>query len=468
MFALLAVKHSPFFLYRCNIIIMKSKKLYTKLLLASGLLLFSASLTSCNDFLTLLPTDQLPEENFWQDKADLDGVRAGAYDQLANATQTGKILQWGELRSDNLTLNTVSNTSIDNLQNAILQPNNNMFDWAGFYTGINYCNLVIEKGADMTVPGKEVDPSFTRAEYNSYRAEMFALRSLYYFYLVRSYRDVPYVTSSVRTDAEAMKSRIAVSSGVAILGECIDSVETNLKYATENFGSDAENRGRFTKNGMRALLADMYLWRACMLKDYVSKDGAGRVNLSDVAATDADGNVTGSYTTKDGEAITDAYCNTLAKTCLEKAKKYLEEKGYADHVIELEESSATVQLAAEALGVEQGMIAKTMSFLVDGEPILILTEGTAKVDNRKYKDQFHVKAKMIPFDEVEEYIGHAPGGVCPFGIKDGIKVYLDESLKCFEMVYPAAGNDHSAVRLTIAELEDVAGACGWIDVCKEM
>lgn len=325
MFALLAVKHSPFFLYRCNIIIMKSKKLYTKLLLAGGLLLFSGSLTSCNDFLTLLPTDQLPEENFWQDKADLDGVRAGAYDQLANATQTGKILQWGELRSDNLTLNTVSNTSIDNLQNAILQPNNNMFDWAGFYTGINYCNLVIEKGADMTVPGKEVDPSFTRAEYNSYRAEMFALRSLYYFYLVRSYRDVPYVTSSVRTDAEAMKSRIAVSSGVAILGECIDSVETNLKYATENFGSDAENRGRFTKNGMRALLADMYLWRACMLKDYVSKDGAGRVNLSDVAATDADGNVTGLYTTKDGEAITDAYCNTLAKTCLEKAKKYADD-----------------------------------------------------------------------------------------------------------------------------------------------
>ena len=145
---------------------------------------------------------------------------------------------------------------------------------------------------------------------------------------------------------------------------------------------------------------------------------------------------------------------------LEKAKKYLEEKGYADHVIELEESSATVQLAAETLGVEPGMIAKTMSFLVDGEPILILTEGTAKVDNRKYK--------MIPFDEVEEYIGHAPGGVCPFGIKDGIKVYLDESLKRFETVYPAAGNDHSAVRLTIAELEDVAGACGWIDVCKEM
>ena len=153
---------------------------------------------------------------------------------------------------------------------------------------------------------------------------------------------------------------------------------------------------------------------------------------------------------------------------LEKAKANLDKKGILDHVIELADSTATVAEAAEALGVEPGMIAKTMSFLQGDAPVLILTEGTAKIDNHKYKETFHVKAKMIPFDEVEEYIGHAPGGVCPFGIKDGIKVYLDESLKRFETVYPAAGNDHSAVRLTIAELEDVAGACGWIDVCKEM
>ena len=152
---------------------------------------------------------------------------------------------------------------------------------------------------------------------------------------------------------------------------------------------------------------------------------------------------------------------------LEKAKAYLAEKGYADHVIELEDSRATVQLAAQALGVEPGMIAKTMSFLIVEEAILILTEGTAKVDNRKYKDTFHMKAKMIPFEEVEGWIGHAPGGVCPFGIKEGIKVYLDESLKQFDTVYPAAGNDHSAVKLTIAELEEVAGAVGWVDVCKE-
>lgn len=288
--------------------------------MAGGLLLSSGLLTSCNDFLTLLPTDQLPEENFWQDKADLDGVRAGAYDQLAS--NTTKILQWGELRSDNLTLNNVSNTQIDNLQNAILQPSSNIFDWSSFYTGINYCNLVIEEGERMTTPGKEVDPSFTRADYNTYRAEMMALRSLYYFYLVRSYRDVPYVTTSVRTDAEAMKSRPAATEGVAVLGECIDSVEANLKYAANNFGSDAENCGRFTKKGAMALLADMYLWRACMLKDYVSKDGSGRVNLSDVAVVDAEGKATGAYTTKDGQTIDNAYCNDLAKQCLQKAVSY--------------------------------------------------------------------------------------------------------------------------------------------------
>ena len=153
---------------------------------------------------------------------------------------------------------------------------------------------------------------------------------------------------------------------------------------------------------------------------------------------------------------------------LEQAKKYLTEKGYADRIIELEESSATVQLAAEALGVEPGMIAKTMSFLQGEQPVLILTEGTARIDNRKYKDAFHMKAKMIPFEEVEQWIGHVPGGVCPFGVKEGIKVYLDESLKRFDTVYPAAGNDHSAVRLTIEDLENAVDSEGWIDVCKEI
>ncbi len=152
---------------------------------------------------------------------------------------------------------------------------------------------------------------------------------------------------------------------------------------------------------------------------------------------------------------------------LETAKRDLEQKGFAGHVIELEESTATVTLAADALGVEPGRIAKTMSFWQGEQAVLILTEGTARVDNRKYKDTFHVKAKMIAADEVEKAVGHAPGGVCPFGRKEGTEVYLDESLKKFDTVYPAAGNDHSAVRLTISQLEQAAGAKGWVDVCKE-
>lgn len=151
----------------------------------------------------------------------------------------------------------------------------------------------------------------------------------------------------------------------------------------------------------------------------------------------------------------------------EKAVKYLENKGMQERVIHLKESTATVAEAAAALGVQPGMIAKTMSFLQGDQPVLILTEGNARIDNRKYKDTFHIKAKMIPFGEVEQQIGHAPGGVCPFGIREGVTVYLDESLKQFETVYPAAGDDHSAVRLSVEELEQVAGAKGWVDVCKE-
>ena len=153
---------------------------------------------------------------------------------------------------------------------------------------------------------------------------------------------------------------------------------------------------------------------------------------------------------------------------IEKAKAYLAARGFLDHVIELAASTATVAEAAQALGVEPGMIAKTMSFLQGDKAILILTEGTAKVDNRKYKDTFHTKAKMIPFEDVEQLVGHAPGGVCPFGVPADVTVYLDESLRQFETVYPAAGNDHSAVKLTLPELEQVANAKGWVNVCKEI
>ena len=151
---------------------------------------------------------------------------------------------------------------------------------------------------------------------------------------------------------------------------------------------------------------------------------------------------------------------------IEKGRAYFRQFGMEDRVREFDVSSATVELAAQALGVEGARIAKTLSFKTGDSCILILAAGDARIDNRKYKDKFHMKAKMPTPDEVLEMIGHPVGGVCPFGINDGIDVYLDESLKRFDIVYPAAGTGNSAVKLTIDELYTSAEAVGWVDVCK--
>ncbi len=151
---------------------------------------------------------------------------------------------------------------------------------------------------------------------------------------------------------------------------------------------------------------------------------------------------------------------------LEKAKNYLSKFGMADRVVEFTSSSATVAEAAIAAGCTEGEIAKTLSFIVDDKPILIVVAGDVKIDNSKYKGYFHTKAKMIAFEDVEKLIGHAVGGVCPFGIEDGVTVYLDVSLKRFDMVYPACGSSNSAIKLTIEELEKTSAYIEWIDVCK--
>lgn len=151
---------------------------------------------------------------------------------------------------------------------------------------------------------------------------------------------------------------------------------------------------------------------------------------------------------------------------LEQAKKYLEEKGYGDRVKEFEVSSATVELAAAAVGVAPERIAKSLTFMTEDGPVMILCAGDAKIDNPKYKAFFHTKAKMLSPEEVKECIGHEIGGVCPFGIKEGVKVYLDESLKRFDIVYPACGSSNSAVELSLAELEGLSGCLKFIDVCK--
>lgn len=151
----------------------------------------------------------------------------------------------------------------------------------------------------------------------------------------------------------------------------------------------------------------------------------------------------------------------------ENVKGYFEKVGLGQRVIALEKSSATVEEAAEAIGCQPKQIAKTMSFFMNGKPILIVTAGDAKVDNKKYKTIFHQKAKMIPSEQVETCIGHFPGGVCPFAINSDITVYLDVSLKRFEQVYPAGGSGHSAVNLSLEELEKYSNCSEWVDVCKD-
>ena len=151
----------------------------------------------------------------------------------------------------------------------------------------------------------------------------------------------------------------------------------------------------------------------------------------------------------------------------EKAEAYLEQYGLGDRIIVTEHSSATVAEAAQAIGCEAAMICKTLSFLQDEKPVLILADGVARIDNRKYKDRFGCRAKMIPADMVGPLVGHEIGGVCPFGVNEGVTVYLDESLRKHEIVYPAVGNDHSGVKLTIPELEKCSGYTEWVDVCKQ-
>lgn len=151
---------------------------------------------------------------------------------------------------------------------------------------------------------------------------------------------------------------------------------------------------------------------------------------------------------------------------IEKGRAYFRALGIEDRVLEFEVSSATVELAAKALGVEGARIAKTLSFKAPDGCLLVLAAGDARVDNHKFKDTFHVKAKMLTADEVLELVGHPVGGVCPFGCNEGVPVYLDESLKRFETVFPAVGSANSAIELNLDELFRYSKALSWVDVCK--
>jgi Cys-tRNA(Pro) deacylase len=150
---------------------------------------------------------------------------------------------------------------------------------------------------------------------------------------------------------------------------------------------------------------------------------------------------------------------------VEDVRRFFRDRGLEDPVFEMDESSATVDLAAKAVGVEPGRIAKTLAFSLKDRYILIVTKGDARIDNKKFKKCFHTKAKMLSADEVLEITGHPVGGVCPFGLKNPIDVYLDVSLKDYESVYPAAGSGNSALRVTPEDMLKLTGG-EWIDVCQ--
>ena len=151
---------------------------------------------------------------------------------------------------------------------------------------------------------------------------------------------------------------------------------------------------------------------------------------------------------------------------IDKVKAFFAERNMADRVVEFEASSATVDLAAALIGCEPKRIAKTLSFMTDHGPILVVAAGDARVDNAKYKAEFGVKAKMLSPEDAEPLIGHAVGGVCPFAINEGVPVYLDASLKRFETVFPACGSSNSVIELTVPELEQYSSYTSWVDVCK--
>lgn len=151
---------------------------------------------------------------------------------------------------------------------------------------------------------------------------------------------------------------------------------------------------------------------------------------------------------------------------IEKVRDYMKIFGMEDKILEFPVSSATVELAAKALNTEGKRIAKSLSFLVNEKAVMIVTAGDGRIDNKKYKAEFSCKAKMLTPEQVDEMIGHSIGGVCPFGVNDGVEVYLDESLKRFETVFPACGSSNSAIELTIPQLEELSGFIKWVDICK--
>ena len=238
---------------------MKKIGIFNKFILP-GCLALVGLFSSCSmfdDYLTVYPTNQITGEQFWEDKNDLTSVLASCYRQMVTSNVSLRMAMWGEVRSDNFILNSESNEDILNIMNANLLPTNSWFDWSGFYKGIGYCNLVLAKGEEVI----EKDPSFNEGDWKPIAAECKALRALYYFYLVRAFRDVPFNVTSTDT-SEGVREPMPQMPSQYILTYLINDLEGCKDDGMTNYGNSSYNHGRITKKAIYALLADLYLWRA--------------------------------------------------------------------------------------------------------------------------------------------------------------------------------------------------------------
>jgi hypothetical protein len=220
--------------------------------------------SSCNDFLTIYPTDKTIGEDFWKTKEDVQSMVNGAYKSMVSYSNQERAIIWGAFRSDELVkYSDFSSSELENINAVNLLPSNNYNNWASFYSTINRCNIVLAHAKDVM----EVDPSFTEGDYQAARAEMLALRSLCYFYLVRTFRDIPYVTKSYEDDDQEMV--VAQTTPDSLLRYCISDLEEAEKYIMHTGGygkTDWRNYGYFTLDAVHALLSDIYLWRASLTK----------------------------------------------------------------------------------------------------------------------------------------------------------------------------------------------------------
>lgn len=212
---------------------------------------------SCEDYLTITPTNSIVEEEFWEDKKDLENVVAACYKQLVGNDMLARYIQWGEMRSDNFERATgVSNTDIQNLMNANLLPTNGMFSWTSFYTTINYCNKVLSHGPEILVR----DESFSQGDWEPIRAEVITLRAFCHFWLARTFGEVPYVTEDYNNDEQEMK--LPQSTQLQVLDSIIADLESVKDIAMRDYNDNVFNKGRITRKAVYTLLADAYLWRA--------------------------------------------------------------------------------------------------------------------------------------------------------------------------------------------------------------